>query len=120
MLPNRPGFTPLQLSKQVGAVPFSAEQETASSRQDQSKGDTPALTRPTAGSLFPQQAEDPPTSKPSKIMEWEDDGPSFEDRIVELQEYDEEHGDLRVPVRYSGGRSNDLGVWGKRILGTYQ
>jgi hypothetical protein len=45
---------------------------------------------------------------------------SFEDRIVELQEYYDEHGHLRVPQSYTGGRSKNLGLWVKGIRERYQ
>jgi hypothetical protein len=45
---------------------------------------------------------------------------SFEDRIVELQEYYDEHGHLRVPHKYKGGRGKDLGLWVKGILNVYK
>jgi hypothetical protein len=49
-----------------------------------------------------------------------DDTPSFEDRIVELREYYDEHGHLLVPEGWMGGRSKNLGFWTKRIRDSYQ
>jgi hypothetical protein len=49
-----------------------------------------------------------------------DKTPSFEDRIVELQEYFDEHGHLRVPQGCMDGSSKDLGVWVFRIRKLYK
>jgi hypothetical protein len=49
-----------------------------------------------------------------------DGTPSFEARIVELQEYYDEHGHLRVSRTYTCGRSNSLGYWVKHLRNAYR
>jgi hypothetical protein len=49
----------------------------------------------------------------------EDYPPSFEERIVELQEFKDEHGHLCVGG-YTGGRTKDLGAWVKGVRDVYK
>jgi hypothetical protein len=49
-----------------------------------------------------------------------DGTPSFEDRIVELQEYYDEHCHLRVPGGYMGGRGKGLGAWVAKLRRKYK
>jgi predicted secreted protein len=49
-----------------------------------------------------------------------DSNPSFEDRLVELQEYYDAHGHLRVTCSYKGSRNKKFGLWVKGIRNVYQ
>jgi hypothetical protein len=61
-----------------------------------------------------------PKRAPGKSKVAEDGNPSFEDRIVELQEYYNEHGHLRVPQCFTDGRAKSLGLWVHAIRRVYQ
>jgi hypothetical protein len=82
----------------------------------------PAIAK--ADSAAPESVEQAtdyltPKSAPGKSRAAEDSTPSFEHRIVELREYYDEYGDLRVPNGYTGGSSKDLGLWVKYIRRVY-
>jgi hypothetical protein len=67
-----------------------------------------SVEQATVDSLTPKRA-------PGKSKVAEDGTPSFEDRIVELKEYYNEHGHLRVPQCFTDGRAKSLGLWVKGI-----
>jgi hypothetical protein len=102
-------------SKKEGAAPFASSPST----ETQDSPDLSAPARTIADSSDPGPEHAAKLDAPGKSTSVEDCTPSFEDRIIELQEYYDEHGHLRVPQGYKGRLGKDLGVWVKRIRETY-
>jgi hypothetical protein len=45
---------------------------------------------------------------------------TFEDRVIQLQEHDDDYGHLRVPRSYTSDRCEGLGLWVKNIRQAYK
>jgi hypothetical protein len=95
---------------------ITAKQATTRSNDTQAKMNMFAPARPKADSTTPasvEQATDSFTQKraPGIPTATADAIPSFEDRVIQLQEYYDVHGHLRVPKGYRVGRRKDSGVW---------
>jgi hypothetical protein len=100
---------------QAPLSPFTLQQET---NDGQAIDDLPVPAMPKVDSTAPESVDQTTASlapKPAPGIRAATKGatPSFGDRVVQLQEYYDEHGHVRVPQGYKGGRGKNLGLWVK-------
>jgi hypothetical protein len=106
---------PVTASKKAAAAPFASSPST----ETQASSDLSAPAGATADSSDPWRehasASLAPKPAPGIPTATEDATPSFEDRVIQLRDYYDVHGHLRVPRGYKGGRGKDMGIWVTRI-----
>jgi hypothetical protein len=102
--------------KEITVAPLASSPST----QTQDSPDLSFPARTTADSFDPFRRQATAFLAPKPAPGTEDVTPSFEDRVIQLQDYYDVHGHLFVQWFYKGGHAKNLGVWVIRIRKRYR